>query len=122
MPLPDPEEIAQIKREKAEQAARDAEKYERQRQRAPAREEGRASGNASSMPEPPYRPGDRVRCAVRTAEDMRGLELLGRVGTVDRAVLVIALAGLVRDWWSTGGNDRTWESSHPRCPHETESK
>jgi hypothetical protein len=39
------------------------------------------------MPEPvpPYRPGDRVRCVVSTTEDMRGIELLGRIGTVDRA-------------------------------------
>jgi hypothetical protein len=35
-------------------------------------------------PAPPYRPGDRVRCVVRTIEDMRGLELLGRAGAVER--------------------------------------
>jgi hypothetical protein len=34
---------------------------------------------------PPYAPGDRVRCVVSTVEDMRGIELLGHVGTVQRA-------------------------------------
>ena len=44
-------------------------------------------------PAPPFRPGDRVRCVVRTVEDLRGRELLGRVGTVDRCLPV----GDVRD-------------------------
>jgi hypothetical protein len=38
------------------------------------------------MPErvPPCRAGDRVRCLVSTAQELRGIELFGRVGTVER--------------------------------------
>jgi hypothetical protein len=39
------------------------------------------------MPEPvqPFLPGDRVRCVVSTVVAMRGIELRGRVGTVQWA-------------------------------------
>ena len=33
----------------------------------------------------PFRAGDRVRCVASTAEELGGLELLGRTGTGDRA-------------------------------------
>src|SRR5215217_203458 len=48
------------------------------------------SGSSATTPEhaPPYAPGDRVRCVVSTVEDLRGRELLGRVGTVDRCLAV----------------------------------
>jgi hypothetical protein len=36
------------------------------------------------MPEPPYGPGDRVRCLVSTAAERGGVELRGLVGTVTR--------------------------------------
>jgi hypothetical protein len=34
--------------------------------------------------DPPFAAGQRVRCVVSTARDPRGVELLGRVGTVER--------------------------------------
>jgi hypothetical protein len=42
-------------------------------------------GAVPSAPAPPHRPGERVRCVASTAEAMRGIELLGKVGTMDRA-------------------------------------
>ena len=39
---------------------------------------------------PPFHPGDRGRCVVRTAAAMRGIELRGRVGTVQWATYYAA--------------------------------
>jgi hypothetical protein len=48
-----------------------------------------AEGSADHMSDlphsdPPFRPGDCVRCVASTAEELGRLELLGRVGTVER--------------------------------------
>src|SRR3954447_22739788 len=61
---------------------------------------------------PPFQPGDRVRCVVSTAEDMRGLELLGTVGTVERCAW---FEGALDGAWVAGWDVRVvWDGVLPR--------
>ena len=57
---------------------------------------------------PPYAPVDRVRCVVSTAEDLVGIEPLGRLGTVERCAWAA-------DWRGRGWDVRVvWDGLLPR--------
>ena len=54
---------------------------------------------AQAPRDPPFDAGQRVRCVVSTTQDLRGVELLGRAGTVERCAKFDPPGDPGRDIW-----------------------